>query len=83
MTNNLRKLELKERIQAAAKRVFLAKGFSEAKISDIASEAGVSPSTIYLYFSGKRTSSPPWTSSTWPISGRNLSASGRISAASP
>lgn len=54
MTNNLRKLELKERIQAAAKRVFLAKGFSEAKISDIASEAGVSPSTIYLYFSGKK-----------------------------
>ena len=54
MTNNLRKLELKERIQAAARRVFLAKGFSEAKMGDIASEAGVSPSTIYLYFSGKK-----------------------------
>ena len=54
MTNNLRKLELKERIQAAAKRVFLEKGFSEAKISDIAAEAGISPSTIYLYFSGKK-----------------------------
>ena len=54
MTNHLRKLELKERIQAAAKRVFLKKGFSETKISDIAAEAGISPSTIYLYFSGKK-----------------------------
>lgn len=54
MTNNLRKLALKERIQAAARRVFLKKGFSETKISDIAAEAGISPSTIYLYFSGKK-----------------------------
>lgn len=54
MTNAMRKLELREKIQAAAKAVFLEKGFAETKISDIAQAAGISPSTIYLYFSGKK-----------------------------
>lgn len=54
MTNAMRKLELRERIQAAAKTVFLEKGYAETKINDIAKAADISPSTIYLYFSGKK-----------------------------
>lgn len=54
MTNAMRKLELKERIQTAAKSVFLEKGYAETKINDIAKAADISPSTIYLYFSGKK-----------------------------
>lgn len=54
MTNAMRKLELRERIQAAAKNVFLEKGYAETKSNDIAKAADISPSTIYLYFSGKK-----------------------------
>lgn len=54
MTNAMRKLELREKIQSAARAVFLEKGYTEARISDIAQTAGISPSTIYLYFSGKK-----------------------------
>lgn len=54
MTNELRKAELRARIQAAATSVFLKKGYAETKISDIAAQAKISPSTIYLYFNGKK-----------------------------
>lgn len=54
MTNAMRKLELREKIQKSARAVFLAKGYAETKICDIAEAAGISPSTIYLYFSGKK-----------------------------
>lgn len=54
MTNEARKAELKARIQDAGRQVFLEKGYAETKIGDIAQRAAVSPSTIYLYFSGKR-----------------------------
>ncbi len=37
----------------AAEKIFGTKGFHEARISDIAEEAGVSESTIYQYFSSK------------------------------
>lgn len=54
MTNERRKAELKAKIEAAATAVFLRKGYAEAKIIDIANEAQISPSTIYLYFDGKK-----------------------------
>jgi AcrR family transcriptional regulator len=54
MTNERRKAELKAKIQAAATTVFLKKGYTETKIIDIAREAHISPSTIYLYFEGKK-----------------------------
>ncbi len=54
MTNERRKAELKARIEAAATAVFLRKGYAETKIIDIAREAHISPSTIYLYFEGKK-----------------------------
>lgn len=42
-----------ERILDAALQVFAAKGFYEARISDIARTAGVADGTIYLYFKSK------------------------------
>lgn len=41
------------RILDSAMRVFASKGFFGAKVSDIASEAGVADGTIYLYFKSK------------------------------
>lgn len=43
----------REEIQAAAKNVFLEKGFKGATMEDIAFEAEVSVGTIYLYFKTK------------------------------
>jgi TetR/AcrR family fatty acid metabolism transcriptional regulator len=43
----------RERILAAAIRVFAEKGFYLAKVSEIAREAGVADGTIYLYFKSK------------------------------
>src|SRR6266581_1237076 len=40
-------------IRAAALDVFSAKGFSAARIDDIAAAAGVAKGTIYLYFNSK------------------------------
>jgi AcrR family transcriptional regulator len=40
-------------IRAAALDVFSAKGFSAARIDDVASAAGVAKGTIYLYFKSK------------------------------
>jgi len=42
-----------KRIIEAATRIFARKGFFQAKISDIAREAGVADGTIYLYFDNK------------------------------
>src|SRR5262245_25560993 len=41
------------RILDAAVRIFARKGFFGAKVSEIASEAGVADGTIYLYFKNK------------------------------
>ena len=54
MNNERRKEGLRAKIVAAATTVFLRKGYSETKIIDIAREAHISPSTIYLYFDGKK-----------------------------
>ena len=40
-------------ILRAAREVFLERGFSEARLSDIAHRAGIVPSTLYLYFDSK------------------------------
>jgi TetR/AcrR family transcriptional regulator, fatty acid metabolism regulator protein len=41
------------RIIQAATKIFAKKGFFQAKVSDIAKEAGVADGTIYLYFDNK------------------------------
>ena len=43
----------REAILRAARDVFLEHGYSEARLSDIASRAGIVPSTLYLYFASK------------------------------
>lgn len=43
----------KQQIIVAAKRVFSEKGFSKSTMEDIASEAELSPGTLYLYFKNK------------------------------
>ncbi len=48
-----RKAEKRERILRSATKIFARKGFYNAKISEIAREAGVADGTIYLYFRNK------------------------------
>ena len=43
----------RERIMEAAIRSFARKGYHEARIADVAREAGVAAGTIYLYFKNK------------------------------
>lgn len=43
----------RETILKAAKTILLREGYAAAKMSDIASEAGVAPGTLYLYFESK------------------------------
>ena len=43
----------RERILAAAERVFAKRGFFAARVSEIAKDAGVADGTIYLYFRSK------------------------------
>ncbi|ADK83466.1 transcriptional regulator, TetR family [Desulfarculus baarsii DSM 2075] len=43
----------KEQILQAAEKVFAAKGFHQATVSEVAKEAGLSDATIYEYFSTK------------------------------
>ncbi|HEY9774264.1 MAG TPA: helix-turn-helix domain-containing protein [Planktothrix sp.] len=40
-------------IMVAARTIFIKDGYTAAKMSDIASEAGVAPGTLYLYFENK------------------------------
>ncbi len=46
-------LPKRERILAAAERIFARHGFFAARVSEIAKEAGVADGTIYLYFKSK------------------------------
>lgn len=48
-----RKNDKHQRIIEAATRIFARKGFFQAKVSDIARDAGVADGTIYLYFDNK------------------------------
>jgi len=45
--------ERKDQILNAAEEVFTQKGFSEARMDDIAEETGLSKGTLYLYFKSK------------------------------
>ncbi|QPL05414.1 MULTISPECIES: TetR/AcrR family transcriptional regulator [Actinomyces] len=47
------KAEVRERLVAAAEHVFYVKGFMDARLSDIAAQAGVSTSLVYSYFKNK------------------------------
>ncbi len=49
-----RKTMRRAEILAAARRVFLQRGFDRASISEIAAVAGCSEGTLYTYFRGKR-----------------------------
>lgn len=44
----------REKLLVAARKVFVAKGYHDAKIDDIAELAGVGKGTFYLYFEDKR-----------------------------
>ena len=46
-------LRKRRQIVDGARRVFLAKGFDAASMSDVAEEAGVSKGTLYVYFANK------------------------------
>jgi len=41
-------------ILAAARKVFATRGFSDATVDEIATEAGIAKGTVYLYFSSKK-----------------------------
>ena len=45
--------ERKDQIMAAAEEVFTQKGFSDARMEDIAEETGLSKGTLYLYYKSK------------------------------
>jgi len=46
-------LSKKKAILKAAKAIFIKDGYTAAKMSDIALEAGVAPGTLYIYFENK------------------------------
>ena len=46
--------DLREKILSTAKEIFLEEGYRGTTINSIAKRAGISPSTIYLYFKGKK-----------------------------
>ncbi|NUU60426.1 TetR/AcrR family transcriptional regulator [Paenibacillus agri] len=49
-----KKEEVKQQIEAAALKVFFRKGFSDAKMNDIADEIQISVGNIYTYFKNKK-----------------------------
>ena len=49
----LKDMEKQQRIKDAMVRLFLREGIDGASVSKIAREAGVSPATIYVYYSSK------------------------------
>src|SRR5690606_13230382 len=53
------------RIREAAVKVFATKGYHDARVSDIAKEAGVAHGLVYHYFSGKDNLLPDVFRRTW------------------
>jgi TetR/AcrR family fatty acid metabolism transcriptional regulator len=53
MTSPTRRTDKRTRITEAAIEVFAERGFSQARVSDVARRAGVADGTIYLYFKSK------------------------------
>jgi AcrR family transcriptional regulator len=49
-----RQVERRAELLRAARRVFATRGYHEAKVDDIAAQAGVAKGTFYLYFKDKR-----------------------------
>lgn len=49
-----RAIDSRERVKAAARRVFQREGFTESRVNEIAAEAGVAVGTLYRYFCDKR-----------------------------
>jgi len=47
------KIERRDAILAAARKVFAQKGYDGSTVADIAKEAGVAAGTVYLYFASK------------------------------
>lgn len=50
---HLDKDEKKQKVIAAANKLFLEKGYANTSMSSIAKEAGITPNTIYWYYAGK------------------------------
>ena len=46
--------DVREKILETARCIFLKEGYKGTTINSIARAAGISPSTIYLHFNGKR-----------------------------
>ena len=53
MVKKLKDASAEERILTAAKKVFLAKGMSGARMQDIADEAGINKALVHYYFKNK------------------------------
>lgn len=49
-----RKVESRDRLMAAARKLFVERGYHDTRPQDISREAGVGHGTFYLYFSDKR-----------------------------
>lgn len=49
----VKKIEVRDRILAAATRLFAERGYARATVSQIAKAAGTAPSNVYVYFSSK------------------------------
>lgn len=53
--------DVREKILETARCIFLKEGYKGTTINSIARAAGISPSTIYLHFNGKRICLKIWT----------------------
>lgn len=49
----VKKIEVRDRILAAATQLFAERGYARATVSQIAKAAGTAPSNVYVYFSSK------------------------------
>ncbi len=54
MTRHLPQAEREEQILRAARKVFVEKGFENARMTDVASAAGLSKGAVYFYFDSKQ-----------------------------
>ena len=86
LTRDERKAETRERLLAAAGRVFARRGYQAAAVDEVADEAGFSTGALYSNFDGKEISSWPYSSATSrprSRSSRRPSPSARRSTSAP
>ena len=54
MTKHQSESERKAQILTAARDVFVARGYADARVEDVAKKAGLSKGAVYFYFPSKR-----------------------------